>query len=244
MKIAILNLPRLRNEEHFQFHTDFKNLTESSNPASLGIAETFENYLVQHGNEKEALDVIRKSAVTDDIAEADALRDDIYKGLRDAMKAAGRHFLPEKQQAATRIQVVLDHYNGLSIKPYDEETAAITSMIAELATHAADITLLGLSDWVSELQANNEAFDSLKKARYSEIASKTQLRMKQTRVAADDAYTRVTERINALAIVNGDAAYAAYINELNQRIASYSNLLAQRKGRNAKDDSVTLPPAV
>ena len=244
MKIAILNLPRLRNEEHFQFHTDFKNLTESNNPASLGIAEAFENYLLQYGNEGEALDVIRKSAVTDDIAEADSLRDNIFKGLRDAMKSAGRHFLADKQQAAARLQVVLDHYNGMSFKPYDEETAAITSMLAELENHAEDITLLGLSEWVSELKANNVAFDNLKRARYSEIASKTQLRMKQTRVSADDAYTRVTKRINALAIVNGEAAYVAYINELNQRIASYSNLLAQRKGRNAKDDTVTVPPTV
>lgn len=244
MKIEIIHLSHLRNEEHFQFHTDFKNLTETSDPALLGIAPAWADYLLQYNNEREALDVIRKSAVTDELAEADALRDNTYKGLRDALKSAGRHFLAEKQQAAARLKVVLDHYNGMSIKPYDEETAAINSLLAELANHVADLTLLGLSEWVSELQANNQAFDSLKKARYSEIASKTQLRMKETRVLSDDAYSHITERINALAIVNGEAANAAYINELNQRIASYSNLLARRKGRNAKDEPISEPPAV
>jgi hypothetical protein len=52
------------------------------------------------------------------------------------------------------------------------------------------------------------------------------------------------KRINALIEVNGEADYAEFTTELNQRIDKYSKLLAQRKGRNAKDKSKEAATAV
>ncbi len=37
-------------------------------------------------------------------------------------------------------------------------------------------------------------------------------------------------------IVNGEAAYTEFVNELNQRIENYNLVITQRKGRNAKED--------
>lgn len=241
MKIKKIDLNRLRNEEHFQFHTDFNALTESNTPSALGIEAGFAAYQPLYNDESEALDLIRRSAVTADISAADALRDRTFRGLRDTVKSATSHFLVEKQQAALHILVVLDHYGDLARKSYDEETAAIGSLIGDLAELAADVTLLGLTDWVAELQANNQAFDTLKKTRYTEAAGKTQLRMKQVRRQVDDAYNSITERIDALVIVNGAEAYTTYINELNERIESYSKVLAQRIGRNAKSSMSDVP---
>jgi hypothetical protein len=36
--------------------------------------------------------------------------------------ACGNHFDPLSRHAATRIQVVFEHYGNLTVKPYDEET--------------------------------------------------------------------------------------------------------------------------
>lgn len=232
MKIETIHLSHLRNEEHYQFHTDFNALTESYTAVALNIEAAFAAYQPLYNDETEALNIIRRSAITDDIAAADAMRDRTFRGLRDTVKSAANHFLVEKQEAASRIQIVLDHYGDLARKNYDEETAAISSFIADLAERSADVNLLGLSEWVTELQANNEAFDALKKTRYTEEAGKTQLRMKQVRRLVDDAYKTISTRIDALVIVNGAEAYEAYINELNQRIESYNLLLAQRMGRN------------
>lgn len=241
MKIKKLDLSRLRNEEHYQFHTDFNALTVSTTPIALGIEVAYAVYQPLYNNEGEALDIILRSAVTNDIATADALRDRTFRGLRDAVKSAASHFLVEKQQAASRIQLVLDHYGNLIHKSYDEETAALNSFIGDLTVLTTDITLLDLTDWVAELQSNNQAFDTLKKTRYSEEAGKTQLRMKQVRLQVDEAYRTITDRIDALVIVNGAEAYAAYINELNQRIESYNLVLAQRIGRNAKSPPNDVP---
>ena len=160
------------------------------------------------------------------------------------VKSAANHFNSEKREAAARIQLIFDYHGNLTNRPYDEETAAISKLTEELLKHAADITLLGLTEWIAELQANNKAFDDLKKSRYTETSSKTQLRMKEVRVLSDAAYAKVTEHINALMVINGEAAYAKHVNELNQRIDSYSKMLARRKGRNAKDAAATTPPAV
>jgi len=242
MKIEGLKLSNLRNEEHYQFHTDFKKLTEESNPATLGITEKFTAYLPANADEGVALDVIRKSEATDDIAIADALRDGTFRGMSNFVKSAANHFNSEKRAAAARIQMIFDFHGNLVNRPYDEATASLSKLTEELEKHTADITLLGLPEWITELKANNKAFADLKKLRYTETSSKTQLRMKEVRVLADNAYAKVTEHINALMVVNGEAAYAAYVNELNSRIDSYSKLLAQRKGRSAKDDIETPPP--
>ena len=61
--------------------------------------------------------------------------------------------------------------------------------------------------------------------------------MKETRVAVDQCYHEIVERINALIIVNGATAYASFVNELNARIGAYNQMLALRKGKkDAKDD--------
>lgn len=240
MKIKKIKLLSLRNEEHFQFYTDFKSLVEANDPISLGIEAAFNAFLPLYSDEREALDIIRKNILTKNISDADDLRDNTFRGLSDAVNSVTHHFLAEKREAAARILLVIEHYGNIGLKPYDEETATISSFIGDLTNLADDLTLLGLSDWVNELQANNTAFDNLKKDRYTQEAGKTKLRMKQVRLQVDDAYKTIAERIDALAIVNGDEAYASFIDELNERIEAYALLLAQRKGRSAaaEDDAV------
>lgn len=244
MNVNDLSLTRLRNEEHLQFQTEFKKLVETSNPATLNIVEAFNAYLLVYSDESTALDIIIKSAISDDIVDADGVRDYTFRGFSDAILSASRHFNAGVKQAALHLLVVIEHYGNIARKPYDEETAAITSLVIDLTTtYAADVTAInGLTEWVTELKAKNDAFESLKKSRYTEESAKTMLRMKEVRVRADAAYHTITDRLEALMLINGEAGYTGFVNELNARIASYSNLLAQRKGRNAKDDDAPDAP--
>lgn len=236
MKTNELSLTLLRNEEHYQFHTEIKKLAEISDPDRLNIVIALGQYATKYAEEGIALDVIRKSTFTDDIAEADLLRDNTYRGLRAAVRSATKHFNAEVLQAASRLQVVFGHYSNITVKSYDEETAAIGSMLTDLTTtYAADIATAGLNGWVTELAANNDAFAELKKSRYTEKSDLPMIRMKEARVATDTAYRALTERINALIVINGEGGYTSFVNELNKRVEAYSNTLAQRKGRNAKN---------
>lgn len=212
---------------------------EKYTPETLNIEAAWAVYLNAYNKEAGALDVIRKSTVTEAIAEADQRRDDLNSGLAHTVKGATSHFDAAKKKAAERLQVALDHYGNINRKSYDEETAAINSLIDDLnKQYAADIATLGLEKWITELQSANNAFVALMQERYSEEAVKPQYNMKTARQETDNAYRTITEHIDALIIVNGEEAYAGFVNELNQRVEKYNTTLAQREGRNAKEEEV------
>ncbi len=227
MKINEFALSRLRNREHFQFFTSFRDLVLLLTAVALKIEVLFNAFLAAYANELDALDVIRKNAISDDLVNADDERDSMFRGFCDAVKSALNHFDDEVRAAAKRLQIVLNTYGNLTIKPYDDETGGINSLIHDLkTTYAADVAMVKLTEWATALETKNKAFDDLKNNRYSEEAAKTIFRMKQERVKTDAIYHQITERMNALIVVEGEAVYGEFVNELNSRIKEYSNNLA------------------
>lgn len=239
MKISDFSLTRLHNEEHFQFHLSFKNLVVLLSAIALKIEMQFNTFVRQLAREQDALDKIAKSSITDELTDADNDRDEIFRGFCDAVKSALNHYRLEVRQAAGRLQIVVDSYGNLATKPYDAETGGIISFTADLqGTYAADVATVGLTEWVIELNAKNMAFDTLKNNRYTEEASKTQLRMKEERTKTDAAYRAIVERINALMLIEGDENYSTFVNELNKRIESYNNTVSIRRGKAQKPVAV------
>lgn len=237
MEIKNVKSHELRNEEHFQFQTEFKDLVDHYGSTPLGIETAYTAYLPLYSNEAEALDVIQKSSFTPQIAEADHKRDGTNRGLSDTITGATQHFNTEVREAAQRLQMVIDSFGNINVKTYDAQNAATNALVTDLeTTHAADVATVGVADWVAELKANNAAFEALMDERYTQESGKTQLKMKEVRINVDQAYTTITRRIGALAIVNGPEAYEAFIKELNKRVEKFNNTLAQRKGRNKKNE--------
>jgi len=244
MKIATLALGQLRNEEHVQFGVEFSTLVNQQTATKLGIVAEFATHQKAFANENEALNVVVRSSVTDDLSDADALRDNSFSGLRDTVKGSTNHYKPEMRAAAARVQVLFDTNGNLAVRPYDEESAALTNLIADLrGSYATEVKTLGLADWITDLEAKNQAFIALKNTRYAEGASKTHLGMNASRLEVDAAYRAIVNKVNALVIVNGEAAYKTFILELNQRIAKHAAILAQRKGRKGNDDADNKTPA-
>ncbi|MFV0592984.1 MAG: DUF6261 family protein, partial [Draconibacterium sp.] len=174
---------------------------------------------------------------TGPIADADTQRDLLFSGLKNTVKGAEKHFNPEVAEAARRITVLLDSFGNISVKGYNEETAALKSLVSDLENqHAADVATLGIADWVSELKNRNAAFATLLDERYSEEADKNPLKMKEARKQVDVAYRDLTNLLDALVLVNGPEAYEGFIKELNKRVEKYNNTVEQRKGRNKKDE--------
>ncbi len=154
MNILFARLSRYTNEEHFQFQTEFKGLAEQYTPLTLNIEAAWAVFLPLFDKESEVLDVIRKSVFTDDITEADRKRDGLNSGFRNMVKGALNHFDPAKKAAAERLKVVLDNYGNINRKSYDEETAAIDSLLGDLTGEfAADVAILGLEDWPTAQRA-------------------------------------------------------------------------------------------
>ena len=231
MEIKKIHLVSLRNAEHLQFQTEFKTEVEKKTATALGIDTQFANYLLKYKEEDEALVYIRKSSQTDLLNEADSYRDRIFRGLCDTNRAALNHFIPEKAEAARKLNIVFDTYGNITVEAYDEETAKINSLIKELReNHANEINLLALTEWVDELENANNKFVDIKNERYTEESSKTSLRMKKVRTEIDAQYKELVNRINAQILLNGDTNYKDFVTALNQRIENVKLVLAKRRG--------------
>ena len=237
MELKALKLKNLRNEEHYKFHLDFTALVNQFTVTALGLEERWPPYQSALDLEVAALNVVRASALTDELFIADSERDDTITGLVGTVKSALNHYIPAMRAAATRLMLLFDTYGNLATKPYDQETASITKLVSDLeGPYAAEVATLGIGGWVAELKNRNNAFDSLKNMRYDEDAAKPQQNLRQARTETDKAYRAVVKRIDALIEVNGSAAYTGFVSALNQRIEHYQHVIAQRQGRNAKKD--------
>ena len=240
MKIKNFALSRLRDEEHFQFFTSFRDLVLVFGALALKIELLFNLFLAAYANELVALDVVRGSAISDDLKDSDKERDEVFRGMCDAVKSGLNHYDPDVRASAKRLQIVLDTYGNLAVKPYDTETGGLNSLIHDFTTtYTDDVAKVLLTGWATELQAKNKAFNDLKNSRYSDDAAKTILRMKQERVKTDDIYRQITERLNALIIVEGETAYLPFVNELNQRIEGYDSIISIRRGKSKKSTDTT-----
>ena len=234
MKCKRFRVEGLKNEEWFQFYTEFKNLASQFNLSELGIDELFLVFMNLYGKADEALEIIRKSATTEQIADADAVRDSTFRGFADANKSALNHFIPEKREAAKRVQVRFDHFGNIARLPYDDQTASTYNFLQEMRDFCkADITLLGLTEWVDKLEADNQEFDRLIQERYTEGAGRTYLCMKEIRTETDRCYRDMLDRLDAMMLImlNAEQIYGTFWKELNERVTRFDNMLATRKGK-------------
>jgi DNA polymerase II small subunit/DNA polymerase delta subunit B len=134
MKIGNLSVHNLRNDAHFQFFTEFRDLVEAKDdvgaknnvgannysPLRAKITPLFDEFLTLYEREDEALKKIVKSEYTAKIHEADKARDDIYIGMLEMNKAGLKHFSEETRTAAGRLKIVFDTYGDVAKKPLNQ----------------------------------------------------------------------------------------------------------------------------
>jgi hypothetical protein len=243
MKIKKIYASKLRNGEHAQFYNEVNDLIVGITPAVLGIDTLYPEFLSALNDEFEAVNLITKSTITDELEQADQPRDVLYRGICKTVKGALNHYNPEVQQAAAKILVALQTPGNMATLPYDEETLALKKLNKELTTfYTSEMAALGIEQWVSELMAKNDVFDELMKMRYNEVSKKTPLRMRSMKVIVQAAFQKLTFHIEALIELNGDADHAEFVAELNTIIQRYNNIISRREGLNNDEEEETPPP--
>jgi hypothetical protein len=241
MKISKINSNNLRNDAHFQFHTEFRDLITLRGAVTLKVKPQFDDYLPLYDRVDEALKKIVKSELTAKIHEADKARDEIYTGMVETSAAALKHFNPQVREAAGRLKIVFDAYGDVAHKSLNEETSAVYNILQDLqGKYAADTETVGIANWVAELKSRNEAFEKLVKERFDEVAGRTDIVLKDARAQLDKAYQIIVERIDALAVVEGAAAYESFIRTLNAVIAKYMATLHHHRHHGLNQNLHTL----
>jgi hypothetical protein len=233
MKVKRFKLNRLRNEEWFNFFTEFKTFVETEFPNVADIEQLFIVLMTLYGQADEALELIRKSNITASIVQLDEVRDNAFNGFNGMVKAGLKHYDNTKREAAERLVVILDHYGNIADRPYNEETAAIGNFTQDIRNkYAAEVATLELTGWIDELERANNAFEKTVLERNKEYAGKTEIKMLDIRKSADRTYLDIVERIEALTLVNGDERYKTFIKTLNANIDRYITSIKRRTGSN------------
>jgi hypothetical protein len=238
MKIIILDLKSLRNEEHCQFYTDSAAVIAKHQAEALLVKAEYESFLKCQIDEHALLELMTKSFATESLTEHNAKRNRLYRGLILAIDTGLHHYDTAIVAVAERLKIVLKEYGNITRKTNNAESAALSKLTTEAKSiYAKEFETLGLSAWITHLEAANNEFQEVMHRRYEESASKSEGNMKDARMAADAAYTALCNKIDAYKLISNETKYDAVIKAMNAVIEKYANTLAIRKGKkSAKGD--------
>lgn len=246
-KIAILNLKPLRVEESFGYLKLVSAETPLLNPEGGGdrpeiemLAAAPADPAVEAFNASvEAFDQALKdpgtTPATTEASIADQLRDISYRGLIAYVKAM--EDFPDEAVAliATQVKALVDKYGNPTTLPQTEESGVLHNLLQDLkALPQANRTSLAIDPWINDLETKEAAFLAAVKTRTEEEATRLVGIVKQARLQAEADYRAMVELVNALVLINGDAAYATFIDHVNALIDRQKTVLKTRKTVNAK----------
>ena len=171
--------------------------------------------------EDEAYRTITRSPLSDQIAEADQLRDNTFVGLRTMVEALGRVGTAAQKEAAPRVLQAMRDYQVNISEGYELESTHIAQLIQQLEVSplADDCTTLAVTALVSQLKTENQQVQTLIAQRNEQQAGIDAQAMQRARQAADLVYVETVMVINAFAVVEqqqGVSPYDHAIDVVNQ----------------------------
>ena len=171
--------------------------------------------------EDEAYRTITRSPLSDQIAEADQVRDNTFVGLRTMVEALGRVGTAAQKEAAPRVLQAMRDYQVNISEGYELESTHIAQLIQQLEVSplADDCTTLAVTALVSQLKTENQQVQTLIAQRNEQQAGIDTAAMQRARQAADLVYVETVMVVNAFAVVEqqqGVSPYDHAIDVINQ----------------------------
>ena len=239
-EIANINVAKMTNGAHFLFMTNILERAEANEKVMAKAGNQVTNLKTAMAKEDEYLKLSTKSLITDDIATADAERDTLYSSYKATV---GSFLKLPSADMAKAAKVLNQHLKDYAISPrmqLDRETGLLVNLITDLeGKYKAEVELLSLTSLVSHLKAANERLRSLTGERTDERTSNVVGALKAARKETNDAYRALVKMINALALVEGDADYATFIDYVNTEIVHYKREVLGQTASASTGDSTT-----
>ena len=221
-EIQSIALVNINNAAHFTFVSNMADRAEKDATVSEKCAAQVKAFRAAVTAEDENLKISAKSLVTDKIAASDRLRDQLYAGYKKAV--AGYVNFPV-ESIADAAKVLNQHIKDYKIDvkaQLDKETGLLVNFIQDLeGKFAEQVKALSLGAFVEKLKAANEEVRELTGQRTDERSAKTAGALKAARTASDEAFKMLTMHVNAHALLEGEADYAAFIDYANTEISHF-----------------------
>lgn len=233
-KLENIALLRMRNNEHFQFMTDVDQLIITNQASELAIDSLYPAFKTALAAEDTAMRVELGSMKSKSIEELDKLRDKTWNAISLRVKATLLSPLASEAESAEFVSRIIDLYGDLRAKSYNEESAGLSNLVADLQLPAntEQVNKVGIQRWVTELKNQNDQFQTVFNERNAELAGRESGDVRAVRLQIDPIYLQMAEIINAT-IVMGIAKPAAisFVSQLNEKIKYYKTTMASRNGK-------------
>lgn len=215
-----------KNAEFVQFTDNVLSIVRKNDPVTLKI-EPQAGHLEERYNVLKKLFIIDQgNAITQEIQQYDAHRDNDLIGINLAVDAYERHFAEEKRKASALLRKLLDKYGrDLYKRSYPEETAGIRNMTDEIRKSpklTAAVATLGLTEWFADLDQVNNLFDKKYLERNEAYAEAPKEKFADVRKETEEAYEEMIKHLNAHSVINPDKAYDKVIAQIDQLTKSYN----------------------
>ena len=221
-EIQSLPLTSMNNAAHFLFVSNMADRAEKDSAVAEKCRAQVEALRAAVTAEDENLQISAKSLTTDKIAEADRLRDQLYAGYKKAVSGYANFPVEDMAEAAKILQQHVKDYKIDTQAQLDKETGLLVNFIQDLeGKFAEQVKALSLGAFVEKLKAANEEVRALTGQRTDERSAKTAGALKAARTASDEAYKMLTMHVNAHALLEGEAEYAAFLDYANTEIAHF-----------------------
>ncbi|MBP3640625.1 DUF6261 family protein [Parabacteroides johnsonii] len=196
---------RVRNVEHFQFHSDMLRIVSEKFADEQGVAPQRAAYkqLVDIENKCYQRKRANKEAVVLELA--DRKRDELFLYTVQAITSGKLCPVETKRQAAFELDCLLDPYRNATHLNYNSDTAAISCFVETIRKpeYAAFVKALDLDGILFSLEAANDEFKAVYTGHLAERLSRiTSETVKTIRPCVDTAYREMASAINALYLVN------------------------------------------
>ena len=189
--------------------------------------------------------VQKARTTTGEQEEINAERNRIVSFIFYVVNNALRSTKGEMLDAAKLLETVIRPYRSVTTMAYSAETSSLRGLIHDLKKeeHSSAISTLGLQLIVDELEEENEAFDTLRKAAIDAAAAQSRRpSTAKLRTQTDDVYYEICERIYASGLLATEPDHVTLItnliNEMNGVIDCYrttrNQMVGQRKAQSAQ----------
>jgi hypothetical protein len=223
MLIKSTNLDKARLMDFYQVMSLTSSFLQKEDTAALKLSTVASDFNTALSSLDKALKQAQKTGYTDAIIAADDERDSILTGFLGTLRNLLR--FPDKiiMNATAKLLVVTEKYGpGITQLPQREETATLTSMVADLrsAENAPMLQTANLTIWVDKLDEANRAFDDLYRHRNGKESEFIIGLTRTERANMQAVFEKLVQAIEAYAFINEAPLYQPLAEKINTEVAN------------------------
>lgn len=220
IEIDYINLGKLTNYNHYDYLTYVVRRIDAVGEAvSTRFPDEVAALKTALQEEDEVIVLSQKSALTDQIAHYDALRDSYVSGYKKFVKSFLSMPEGEELEAAKKLDQHITDFKINTKYALDRETGMLTNFTSDLETkYAAEIELLGATMFANKIKEANEKVRELLEQRDHEKSQYVKGATEAARKKTDEVYEDLVKKINAACILEDETDYSAFIKDVNERI--------------------------